>query len=53
MYATYLNNTSPVSEFGAEENVGVVEQTILQADDDKLRSLEPVLEQFSDMLCVR
>jgi hypothetical protein len=50
---TYLYDTRPISEFRPEEHIGIVEQAIFQADDDKLGSFESVLEQFTDMLGMR
>jgi len=47
---TYFNNACTVSELSPEQHVGIIKQAVLQTDHNKLRILEPILEQLPDML---
>ena len=67
--ATYLHNTCSVAESGTEQDIGIGEEPFLQTDDDlfareskearsstatyKLRPLESILEELSDVLSMR
>ena len=48
-----LNDRGTIAEAGAEEDVGVREETFLEGNDDELRALEAVAEQLPDVLRVR
>lgn len=48
-----MDDTRSFTEPCPEDPVRVLEHTILKRDDDELRSLEPGLDQTTDVLRVR